>query len=72
MAVVADLSGNSGPAPGNVDRKYSSVNRTVAVVHGTATPQYVGELVTDIAADCNYRGTGTAANTDWAMEPTRK
>ena len=70
MAIVADLSGNSGPAPGNVDRKLSSVNRTVAAVHGTATPQYVGEIVSDVAADVNYRGTGTAANTDWAVEPT--
>ena len=70
MATVTDRSGNSPVGPGNTDRKLSSVNRTVAAVHGTATPQYVGEIVSDVAADVNYRGTGTAANTDWAVEPT--
>lgn len=68
MATVIDRSGNQPIGPGNVDRKLSSVNRTVAVVHGTATPAYVGEIVSDVAADVNYRGTGTAANTDWAVD----
>ena len=67
MATVSDVSGNSGPAPGNTDRKLSSVNRTVAAAHGTATPAYVGEIVSDVAADANYVGTGTANNTDWAV-----
>ena len=51
MATVVDRSGNQPIGPGQTDQKLSSVNRTVAVVHGTATPAYVGELVTDVAAD---------------------
>ena len=32
----------------------------------TATPNYVGEIVSDVT-DQNYVGTGTSANTDWAI-----
>jgi len=67
MATVAEASGNGGGATGaGPENKLSATNRTVAAVHGTATPGYVGEIVTDIDADQNYVGTGTAANTDWA------
>lgn len=67
MATVTELSGNGGGTVGaGPENKLSAPNRTVAAVHGTATPAYVGEIVTDIAADQNYVGTGTSANTDWA------
>jgi hypothetical protein len=67
MATVTESSGNGGGTVGaGPEKKLSSANRTVAAVHGTATPGYVGEIVTDIAADQNYVGTGTSANTDWA------
>jgi hypothetical protein len=67
MATVTELSGNGGGAVGaGPENKLTGVNRTVAAVHGTITPAYVGEVVTDIAADQNYVGTGTSANTEWA------
>lgn len=67
MATVKELSGNGGGAVGSgPENKLSSVNRTVAAVHGTATPNYVGEIVTDVT-DQNYVATGTSANTDWAI-----
>ena len=66
MATVSDVSGNNSRFP--LDKKLSSVNRAVAAVHGTITPAYVGEIVTDTTADVNYRGTGTSANTDWVVD----
>lgn len=67
MATVKDLSGNSPIGEHGTDNKLSSPNRTVAAVYSTITPAYVGEIVTDTTADVNYIGTGTAANTDWAV-----
>ncbi len=75
MAIVAEASGNGGGANGSgPENKLSSVNRTVAAVHGTATPTYIGEIVTDIAADQNYVGkradgvlnTDALGTSDWA------
>ena len=67
MATVAETSGNGGGTVGSgPENKLSSVYRTVAAVHGTATPNYVGEIVSDVT-DQNYVGTGTDANTDWAI-----
>ena len=75
MAIVADSSGNGGGVVGfDAEKKLSSVNRTVAEVHGTATPAYIGEIVTDVAADQNYVGkradgdmnTDALTTSDWA------
>ena len=67
MATVAESSGNGGGAVGaGPENKLSATNRTVAAVHGTITPNYVGEIATDTTADQNYVATGTSANTDWA------
>ena len=75
MAIVADSSGNGGGIVGfGAEQKLSSVNRTVAAVHGTATPEYIGEIVTDVTADQNYVGkradgvlnTDTLDTSDWA------
>ena len=75
MAVIAESSGNGGGRHGfGPEDKLSSVNRTVAAVHGTATPAYIGEIVTDVAADQNYVGkradgtlnTDTLGTSDWA------
>ncbi len=67
MATIAEASGNGGGINGSgPENKLSSATRTVAAAHGTETPGFVGEIVTDVAADQNYVGTGTAANTNWA------
>jgi hypothetical protein len=67
MATVVDLSGNA-PHGAGPENKLDSVNRTVAAVSGSITPAYVGEIASDLAADQNYVGTGTSANTDWAVD----
>ena len=71
MATVVEASGNGGGRIGSgAENHLSSPNRTVAAVHGTATPAYIGEIVTDVAADQNYvgfRASGTSAlgTSDW-------
>ena len=68
MATGVELSGNGGGTVGSgIENKLSSVNQTVSAASGTTTPSYVGEIVTDLAADANYVATGTSANTDWAV-----
>ena len=55
MAIVSDVGGNGGGITGaGPENKLSSVNRTVSAVHGSATPGYIGEIATDVAADQNY------------------
>jgi hypothetical protein len=75
MAVVAEASGNGGGAVGaGPEQKLGHVNRTVSAVHGSATPEYIGEIVTDVAADQNYVGkradgdfnTDALGTSDWA------
>lgn len=75
MAIVAESSGNGGgPMGSGPEDRLSSVTRVVAAVHGTATPAFIGEIVTDIAADQNYVGkratgvldTATLGTSDWA------
>ena len=69
MATVTETSGNGGGATGaGPENKLSSTNQTVAAVHGTVTPSYVGERATDASADKNYVATGVSANTDWAID----
>jgi hypothetical protein len=75
MAIVAELSGNGVGNLGNtIDNKLGHVSRIVGAVHGSITPSYIGEIVTDIAADQNYVGkradgdfdTDTLSTSDWA------
>lgn len=65
MATVVDKSGNA-PHGAVAENKLSAPTRTVAAVHGSITPAFVGEIVTDIAADQNYVGTGVSGTSDWA------
>jgi hypothetical protein len=75
MALVSEVGGNGGGKTGaGPDIGLASVNRVLAAVHGTETPEYIGEIVTDIAADQNYVGkradgdlnADALGNTDWA------
>ena len=67
MTTVTERSGNGGgPMGAGPENKLSATNRTVAAAHGTEIPEYVGEIVTDLAGHQNYVGTGVGANTDWA------
>jgi hypothetical protein len=75
MAIVEEASGNGGGTTGaGPENSFASVSRVIAAAHGTDTPNFIGEIVTDIAADQNYvckradgdLNTDTLANTDWA------
>jgi hypothetical protein len=75
MAIVVDLSGNS-PAGSGPDNQLSGTTRQVSDVHGSSTPAFVGERVTDIALSDNYIGrrndpssTTTLGTADWAKLP---
>ena len=69
MATVTELSGNGGGITGaGPENKLSSTTRTVTAVHGTITPDFVGEVVTDVTADQNYVGTGTSAKARLSSE----
>jgi hypothetical protein len=77
MAIVTELSGNGGgPVGSGPENQYASTTRQLADVHGTATPAFVGEVVTDIALSDNYIGrrndpssTAALAIADWAKLP---
>jgi hypothetical protein len=77
MAIVSEASGNGGGQVGaGVEVQLSSTTRQVADVHGSATPAFVGERVTDIALSHNYIGrrndpssTSTLGTADWAKIP---
>ena len=75
MAIVLEVGGNGGGITGaGAENKLSSVNRTVSAVHASATPGYIGEIVTDVAADQNYvvkradgdMDTDALTKSDWA------
>ena len=71
MAIVQEASGN-GPIGAGVDNKLTGSNRSVAAGHGTATPEYVGEIVTDLSNDTNMiarredpTSTSALGTSDW-------
>ena len=77
MSIVVELSGNGGGAVGAAaENQLSGTTRQVADVHGSVTPAFVGEKVTDIALSQNYIGrrndpsdVGALGTADWAKIP---